>query len=137
MKGDVEARATWLEAYQKALEERPDEEGWVGKTQLFENYPKGSMPVAYRHFTEQGGEEFFDAKKVGKNRVKYRWAIGETEEDDAEEEIEQQPLPISVIPIGPYVIRTDGPVGQIVGLPEQGVVTLLIGGQTVQIVRGW
>jgi len=86
MKGDVEARATWLEAYQKALEERPDEEGWVGKTQLFENYSKGSMPVAYRHFTEQGGEEFFDTKKVGKNRVKYRWAIGETEEDDAEED---------------------------------------------------
>ena len=137
MNEQMERRATWLEAYQKALEERPDEEGWVGKTQLFENYPNGSMPVAYRHFTEQGGEEFFEAKKVGKNRVKYRWVTREEASLDSEEVILGEPLPVSVIPIGPYIIRTDGPVGQIVGLPEQGVVTLLIGGQTIQIMRGW
>tara|TARA_R110002020_G_scaffold84726_1_gene209666 strand:- start:3714 stop:4127 length:414 start_codon:yes stop_codon:yes gene_type:complete len=137
MNEQMERRATWLEAYQKALEERPDEEGWVGKTQLFENYPNGSMPVAYRHFTEQGGEEFFEAKKVGKNRVKYRWVTREETSLDSEEVIQGEPLPVSVIPIGPYIIRTDGPVGQIVGLPEQGVVTLLIGGQTIQIMRGW
>ena len=137
MNEQMERRATWLEAYQKALEERPDEEGWVGKTQLFENYPNGSMPVAYRHFTEQGGEEFFEAKKVGKNRVKYRWVTREEASLDSEEVIQGEPLPVSVIPIGPYIIRTDGPVGQIVGLPEQGVVTLLIGGQTIQIMRGW
>ena len=95
------------------------------------------MPVAYRHFTEQGGEEFFEAKKVGKNRVKYRWVTREETSLDSEEVIQGEPLPVSVIPIGPYIIRTDGPVGQIVGLPEQGVVTLLIGGQTIQIMRGW
>ena len=138
MNGDVEGKAAWLLAYQAALEERPDEEGWVGKTQLFEKYPNGSMPVAYRHFKEKGGSQFFEERKVGKNRVKYRWVVvTETPQEQIVTKEGEGPRPISVIPVGPYVIRTDGPVGQVVALPEQGVVTLLIGGHSVQIVRGW
>ena len=44
---------------------------------------------------------------------------------------------IQILPIGPYVIRTDGPVTQVVGLPAQGIVTLLVEGQTIQIIREW
>ena len=138
MEGNLETKTAWLVAYQAALAERPDEEGWVGKTQLFENYPNGSMPVAYRHFKEKGGSQFFETKKISKNRVKYRWAVNEeAPQEQLMTEETQAPRPISVIPIGPYVIRTDGPVGQVVALPEQGLVTLLIGEHSVQIVRGW
>ena len=132
----TDQRTAWRQAYDRALREKPDTNGWVGKTHLFENYPQGTMPIAYRDFGD-GGEQFFESTQVGKNRYKFRWADATNEEDTTDENVTGEREAISVIPVGPYVVRTDGPIGQIVALPEQGVLTLLIQGQTIQIVRGW
>ena len=128
----------WKIAYDKA--QGKDSEGWVSKSAIFKNYHL-SMPMAYRDF-DSGDYHYFEQNAIGK-RTYLRWAGPTQEEDDPESIREESPnvvqdaKTIQILPIGPYVIRTDGPVTQVVGLPAQGIVTLLVEGQTIQIIREW